>query len=500
MQLCSVYFGGERYRRMASVLEHTAREHCPGWEINVRRIDTRWFTKSHYARPGHRTNTQKMYEWNRIVGHAPDGAELLLIDADTFITRPLASVWSYEFDFAYTTKPGETIPLNTGVVFLRVSPEVRGFMTAWWEKTLHLLQNATEHHRWRKRYGGVSQAALGALLAEGAAAGLTTVELPCQEWNCDNTEWRKFDEKTRVVHVMSKLRRAAFSTEPSRTIGVDELARTWKDLDRRINGHVTRVEPPDLVIPVRPGDQNEELRYALRSFEKNLPHRQVVIVGHKPRWLRGVLHIPTQQTGTKYKNSTRNVEAACRHPEVSETFLLCNDDFFVLKRTEPMPVFHWGPMKDVERYYAARANGAYLKGLRATKELLAELGYKNPLSYELHLPMPMQKRKFLEVLKLGRHIRALHKRTLYGNVALGGDGQEVTDPKVTTTGRRFPKKARFLSTMDSSWKGHVGMWIQKQFPEPSIYEEPPIAQRRAVQREIRRRRQRVSRHRPRIGW
>lgn len=468
MRLESVYFGGKKFRRMARVLRYTAKKHCPDWDVNIRRVDVKLFSTSHYAKHTHLVNTQKMYEWDQVIRRAPDGAQILLIDTDTFITRPLTGIWNHEFDLAYTTKPGERFPLNSGVVFVRVTPELRRFFAAWWETNLNLLRHAKEHHRWRKRYGGINQAAFGAML-DGGLGDLRAIELPCREWNCEETSWRGFDKTTRIVHVKSGLRRAIFSGETPRKIGIAPLATRWKKLERRAKRRGGNRNAPDIVIPVRPGDDNEELRYALRSFERNLPHRRIVIVGHKPSWVRRVLHIPTRQTGTKYKNSTRNVEAACKHPAVSDDFLLCNDDFFVLKPTKTMPVFHWGPMADVERYYATRASGAYLQGLRATKKLLAKLGYKNPLSYELHLPLPMNKQKFLEVLELGRHIPALHKRTLYGNVAaLGGD--EVTDPKVTTTGRRFPRRARFLSTMDSSWRGAVGAYIQSRFPEPSSYE------------------------------
>lgn len=480
MRLESVYFGGKTFRRMASVLEYTAAKHCPDWDVNIRRVDVKRFTKSAYAKHTHLVNTQKMYEWDQVVRRAPDGAEILLIDADTFITQSLDGVWQKEFDLAYTTKPGERFPLNSGVVFVRVTPELRRFFRAWWKKNLNLLRRPREHHRWRKRYGGINQASFGAMLNKGTGK-LNIIELSCREWNCEETNWRKFDQKTRIVHVKSGLRRAIFGAEEPKKLGIPELASLWRRLERRSKKQMAE-NAPDIVIPVRPGDDNEELRYALRSFEKNLRHRQIVIVGYKPSWLRNVLYIPVPQTGTKYRNSTRNLEAACEHPAVSEDFLLCNDDFFVLKRTDRMPVFHWGPVKDAERYYASRASGAYLQGLRATKKRLAELGYNDPLSYELHLPMPMNKQKFLEVLDLGRKIPALHKRTLYGNVA-GLGGEEVTDPKITTTGNRFPRKARFLSTMDSSWHGPVGQYIKGLFPESSRYEgrsKATVHRRKAV--------------------
>ncbi|MCX4775253.1 hypothetical protein OG493_37850 [Streptomyces sp. NBC_01285] len=168
---------------------------------------------------------------------------------------------------------------------------------------------------------------------------------------------------------------------------------------------------------MREGPVNEQLRYALRTWAANLPHRTVWIVGYRPTWLRDVEHIPTIQTGTKYQNSTSAVRAACEHSDVSERFLLMNDDFFVMRRQTIMPTLHRGPVREVERYYAARASGQYLSGMRETRDLLVGLGYDDPMSYELHVPLPVEKAGMAEALDAGRYLAVVHKRTLYATLA-----------------------------------------------------------------------------------
>ncbi|WP_369387921.1 hypothetical protein AB5J72_10155 [Streptomyces sp. CG1] len=164
-------------------------------------------------------------------------------------------------------------------------------------------------------------------------------------------------------------------------------------------------ELPDIVVPVRDGVANQQLRYALRSWAAHLPHRRVWIVGYRPPWAVNVRHIRTQQTGTKYQNTTAAMRAACEHPDVSSTFLYCNDDFFVMRpQTEPFPVFHRGPVRDVEAYYATRGNGQYIRGLRETRDLLVSLGHEDPVSYELHVPLPVAKDGMLHALDVGRHL------------------------------------------------------------------------------------------------
>jgi len=64
------------------------------------------------------------------------------------------------------------------------------------------------------------------------------------------------------------------------------------------------------------GDDNE-LRYSLRSLEKNLIGlNRIFVVGHKPKWLVGVTHIPvTIQTDT---TKTQTLSTRCCWPATLE--------------------------------------------------------------------------------------------------------------------------------------------------------------------------------------
>ncbi len=229
--------------------------------------------------------------------------------------------------------------------------------------------------------------------------------------------------------------------------------------------------PPDLVYVVRPGDVNDELRYSLRSVAENLPHRRVWVVGHMPPWLRDVHHLPTVQSDTKYRNSTGNVRAACEHPEVSDPFVLMNDDFYVLKHTPFIPALHRGRVDKVATEYEARYGWSkYLEGMEQTRELLAELGVTDPLSYELHVPMTVEKEHMLEALSLGAALPVLHKRTLYGNLAEIG-GEETGDVKVSRGRAEWSPLWTYLSTDPKSWRGGAGEFVRMRFKERSRYEE-----------------------------
>jgi hypothetical protein len=236
---------------------------------------------------------------------------------------------------------------------------------------------------------------------------------------------------------------------------------------------------PDAVYVVRPGDRNDELRHSLRSLAQNVPHGRVWIVGHLPPWVQtdgplGVLHLPTDQTDTKYRNSTGNVRAACGHPDVSDPFTLWNDDFFALRHHPVIPPLHRGPVDDVIADYRTRYGWSkYLEGMEQTQELLRGLGHPAPLSYELHLPLTVHKATMLEALDIGAGVPVLHKRTLYGNLA-GLGGEQTVDVKVSPQIPTWSPSWPFISTDLKTWRRGVGEFIRMSFPTPGPYERVDV--------------------------
>lgn len=224
--------------------------------------------------------------------------------------------------------------------------------------------------------------------------------------------------------------------------------------------------PLDVVYLVREGD-NPELRYSLRSLV-NVPHGTVWIVGHKPRWVVNVEHLPTRQSGSKWDNTLAGLLTACTHPDVSDSFQLWNDDFFALQPTN-VPVWHKGPVVPVRQ---RRNDASHVGGREATRRLLARWGVDPVLDYGLHVPMVVHRRRMVDALrKAGSGIVALHRRTLYGNLYRIG-GEQMVD--VTVGNRRdvWPDDAVWVSTNDRAFKeGRVGAAIRALFPDPSPYEE-----------------------------
>jgi hypothetical protein len=234
---------------------------------------------------------------------------------------------------------------------------------------------------------------------------------------------------------------------------------------------------PDVVIPVRPGDHNPELRWALRSLEL-IPHGRVWLAGHMPHWIREARCIPTSQNRSKHENAEANIIAACRHDAVAEEFLLWNDDIFLLEPIERMPVLHRGPLREFLAEQEPKLGAsAYMRGNRATLDILERLGHPDPLCYELHVPLPLTKSAVLEAHALARAegmpaTRALQLRSLTANHAgLGGD--RARDVKVAKAHHDWtPGPLPFVSTTDAMWaQSHpAARHVKDLYPRPGRYE------------------------------
>jgi len=234
-RLFACYFQGDGpnsafYERMAKVLEFTATRHCPDWEIDIRRTDPGKYSNQHTH--SHTSNTHKLDHWNRFVQESTDGDRILLMDGDMMILRGLDDIWERDFDLAYTNKRAK-LPFNGVILFLRSSEKTRRFMQAYWDKNMELLAAPQKHAPFRAKYGGMNQAAFGALLPEiETTFGLKLIGLPCTEWNCEQSAWPTFDPSfTRIVHIKSGLRKAVFGRGMADGTMIP-IIEVWKRLER----------------------------------------------------------------------------------------------------------------------------------------------------------------------------------------------------------------------------------------------------------------------------
>lgn len=235
----------------------------------------------------------------------------------------------------------------------------------------------------------------------------------------------------------------------------------------------------DIVYVVRPGDNNEELRYSLRTLS-NIDHDKVWVVGYKPCWVTNVGYIEGNNRGEAWLNANGNHEiiASCKH--ISREFVFMNDDFFFLKQVDYEYLkdssHHWRfSLKEHVDKTRKRGPKRYYLALNNTLEALRSMGHENPVAFTLHTPMLIDRVVLSEAINtapLNKEI-PYEMRSLYGNFAglYRGPEDRRRDYKYYSGRGGTLIDRHFASTDDHSFKRtKAAKQIRSMFPEPSSYE------------------------------
>ena len=226
----------------------------------------------------------------------------------------------------------------------------------------------------------------------------------------------------------------------------------------------------DIVYFVKESPANEELRYSLRSVERNFPHRHVWFIGGKPdrlepdRWLHVV-----QNNATKWDNTSLLLKTACKNSNISDDFVLFNDDFFIMKPVEELPYYSDGTIQERVNSLHTKyhKDSSYSSRLQNTAKILKDAGFPT-ISYAVHYPIIINKEEMLETFE--RFPTGLMWRSIYGNHHQK-PFVKVKDCKISDIQRYPDQNATFLSTLDMTFRlGAVGAYIRQNFSEKSKYE------------------------------
>lgn len=202
----------------------------------------------------------------------------------------------------------------------------------------------------------------------------------------------------------------------------------------------------DIVIPYQKNNSGE-LETCLKLIDKNVPHRKV--------------HIIEQFNNSSYSmlphiNQILKLSWAIDNLDITDKFILFNDDFFVMQPIEDIPHYYRGTLSD--HIDSRKHNDFYTRTLKITRDYLRD----GALSYELHTPFIFNKFKLKNTLELlepniNSGICPLI-RSVYGNKWKVG-GEYLEDVKNI----RNYEGSTYLSTTESSFlRQPIGDYIRSK--------------------------------------
>lgn len=213
-----------------------------------------------------------------------------------------------------------------------------------------------------------------------------------------------------------------------------------------------------------------ELRYSLRSIEKNLEHNKVFLIGDKPEWIQNIIYIPFQET-TKYKgyNTTCKIYHLPNIQELSEDFVLFCDDIYCLKPVKQIVTYKGkDTLKNLLNF--RKKHNKHWRALNRVLEI-----FPDALNYDVHHPYLLNK-TLLNILskKYPVDINKIYALSSLYNNEFKIEGTLVRDNKVKTIesfNQVLKNNPEFFSTNNIFVKNkEVQETMQKLFPNKSKYE------------------------------
>jgi hypothetical protein len=220
--------------------------------------------------------------------------------------------------------------------------------------------------------------------------------------------------------------------------------------------------------------QDNEIRYSLRSIYKNLIDLDnVYIIGEKPPWVKNINHISCPDPyPIKWKNGYYKIKKACEIPDLSNDFLLMNDDFFIMKKilAKNYPYYYNGILTTKTKHYSKK----FLTTWETTAKRLKK-NKKRILNFSIHRPFVYNKNMFLNLPEIPIDILGFSVRSFYANY-YNLPARKSIDP-ITMPGASekdlnnlIAKYTDFSITSSTAREKWFRLWLHGQFPLPSVFE------------------------------
>lgn len=277
----------------------------------------------------------------------------------------------------------------------------------------------------------------------------------------------------------------------------------------------------DIVIPLAGksgwGDNNE-LRYLLRSLEKNLPggfnlhlyakflpkwiDRSKVYCHEIPRWYpeKARKYFGKKKHYENYYDVLNKLSLVCRDENIGENFLYCYDDVLLIKQLQEENELNIRPAlmhyEDHKSNYDKRMT-KWARTVMTAFDILKNIS-RPRYDYETHLPRYMNKTmllKLFEIFPLENQIIPYAPSTLYYNFYYNGPEEKIIVQNTYKAGfygdrnwgnayiGSFPSRQKdqvkkavkgkmWVNYNDAGLRhGVLQEWIEKKFPEKSKFEK-----------------------------
>ena len=251
------------------------------------------------------------------------------------------------------------------------------------------------------------------------------------------------------------------------------------------------MKPTDIVYILGNGSKfgdDAELRFSLRSMANQPWLNNIYLIGHKPKWVKNIIHIPCPDhhpAKRKDINLITKILRACSIPELTEDFVVNSDDQFALKilNTEDFGPWEEYPAQynDIKHVDIQNITSTWKQRLKQTVDYC--LRNKMPTFVtELHTPYLVNKRLYPQLMhtvpwhlgngllthvyfNLMNHHGYLPAPTLNKNAAI-----RIKEGLTHQTIDAITSNKIFLNFNNPGFSPDMKYFLNKRFPVKSKYE------------------------------
>ena len=225
----------------------------------------------------------------------------------------------------------------------------------------------------------------------------------------------------------------------------------------------------DVVYILKRELDTDELKYSLRSVEKNFPIGKVWFIGGQPKGFQNVVRLQHEQIGNcKWELIRSSMWKAVNAEDLTEEFFLFNDDFFIMKPvdTDSFINFVDGTLsRRIDELHTEHGMNPYCRTLFKLEQELRTM-HEPTMNFDVHLPMLLNKEQVKATLY---KCSSPQMRSAIGNLNrlpfVVHNDVKVYDLE------SVPVDETYLSTNDDTFdKGKVGKYIRETFATKSRFE------------------------------